>query len=70
MGIPLSNLRIKQIFEDFEADYLVLDTHNAGIGIYDELAKVIYDEERDVEYPAWTCFNDKKDRSLNAKPVV
>lgn len=68
------SIRIKQIFEDFEADYLVLDTHNAGIGIYDELAKVIYDEERDVEYPAWTCFNDKKTAEriviANAKPVV
>lgn len=67
-------IRIKQIFEDFESDYLVLDTQNAGIGIYDELAKVLYDEERDIEYPAWTCFNDEKTAGritiANAKPVI
>lgn len=67
-------VRIKQIFEDFDADYLVLDTHNAGISLFDELGKIIYDEERDKEYEAWTCFNDEKTaeriKNKNAKKVV
>lgn len=67
-------IRIKQIFEDFNADYLVLDTHNAGISIFDELGKILYDEERDKEYEAWTCFNDEKTaeriKNKNAKPIV
>lgn len=51
-------IRIKQLFYDFEADYLVLDTRNGGINVYDRLAKILYDEERDCEYPAWKCMND------------
>lgn len=53
-------IRIKQLFADFEADYCVLDTRNAGIAIFDALAKVLYDEERNVEYTPWTCMNDDR----------
>ena len=52
-------IRIKQLFYDFEADYLVLDLRNGGVLTYDRLAKVLYDEERDCEYPAWKCMNDE-----------
>lgn len=52
-------IRIKQLFYDFEADYLVLDLRNGGVLVYDRLAKVLYDEERDCEYPAWKCMNDE-----------
>lgn len=52
-------IRIKQLFYDFEADYIVLDTRNGGILTYDRLAKVLYDEDRDCEYPAWRCMNDE-----------
>lgn len=52
-------IRIKQLFTDFQADYIVLDTRNGGILLADRLAKVLYDEERDVEYPAWSCMNDE-----------
>lgn len=52
-------LRIKQLFEDFKADYCVLDLRNAGISIYDMLARIQYDPERNKEYPAWTCINDE-----------
>lgn len=52
-------VRIKQLYEDFNADYCVIDLRSAGLGIYDNLAKIIYDEERDKEYAPWVCFNDK-----------
>lgn len=51
-------IRIKQLYYDFEADYCVLDTRNGGILTYDRLAKILYDEDRDCEYPAWLCMND------------
>lgn len=53
-------IRIKQLYEDFEADYCVLDARNGGILIYDALAKILYDEERNIEYAPWTCMNDDK----------
>lgn len=53
-------IRIRQLYEDFGADYIVLDLRNAGISIYDMLANIMYDEERDIEYPPLTCMNDEK----------
>lgn len=53
-------IRIKQLMFDFEADYLVLDIANAGISIYDLGARVIYDDERGIEYPPWCCMNNEE----------
>lgn len=53
-------IRIKQLYYDFDADYVVLDTRNGGLLVYDRLAKVLYDEDRDCEYPAWKCMNDQE----------
>lgn len=52
-------LRIRQLEADFAADYIVLDVRNMGIAIYDQLARVLYDEERGVEYPPLKCMNDE-----------
>ena len=52
-------IRIKQLYYDFDADFLVLDTRNGGLLVYDRLAKILYDEDRDCEYPAWKCMNDQ-----------
>lgn len=51
-------LRIRQIYEDFSCDYIALDLRNAGIAVYDLLAKVMYDEDRGVEYSPLSCMND------------
>ena len=51
-------IRIKQLFNDFDADYCVLDIQNAGRSIYDALAKVLYDEERNCEYAPWKAMNN------------
>jgi len=78
----LQSLRIKQIYHDFEGDYIVLDLHNVGITIFERLAEVTRDEERGIEYDAFTVFEHKslskklieelkeKTLSLNAKPVI
>lgn len=51
--------RIREIMDDFSADYLVLDTRNSGIAVYDCLARYMFDESRNVEYCALTCINDE-----------
>lgn len=48
-------IRMKQLFYDFESDYAVVDTMGNGIGVFDSLCKILYDEERNVEYPAWSA---------------
>ena len=67
-------IRIRQLFEDFGADYIVLDSRNAGISIYDTLAKLLYDEERDCEYAPLSCMNDEnianRIKVAGAKPVI
>lgn len=67
-------IRIKQLFEDFQASYVALDCHGNGMSIYDSLVKVLYDEERDVEYDAWCSFNDEemkaRAKTSNPLPVV
>lgn len=60
MNTDTQALRIKEIFFDFDADYIVLDCQNAGLSVFDSLGKISYDENRDIEYPAFTCFNDKE----------
>lgn len=51
-------IRIRQLYADFDADYIVLDARNLGISIYDTLARVLYDDERGVEYKPLKCMND------------
>lgn len=68
------SIRLKQLYDDFQADYVVMDTLGNGISLYDNCAKVLYDEDRDVEYPAWSAFNndEMKNRALdkNAIPII
>ena len=56
--ISLQAIRIKQLYDDFEADYVCLDGRNGGWGVYSLLAKVMYDEARDVEYSPWVAMNN------------
>lgn len=66
-------LALKRLFYDFQADFIALDTQGAGIGVYDSMTKVQYDEDRDEEYPAFTSFNDEKmseRASKTALPVI
>jgi hypothetical protein len=52
----LQALRAKQLWYDFEADYLVLDLLNAGVSLYDMLGAVTKDDERGIEYPPMTVM--------------
>jgi hypothetical protein len=53
-------IRIKQLYEDFDCDYLVLDTQNLGLGIYDQLTQPLFDKDRNKEYDPWTCINEER----------
>jgi len=78
----LQSLRIKQIYFDFEGDYIVLDLQNAGIAIFERLAEITKDEERGIEYDPFTVFEHKslsnklieelKEKTLgkNAKQII
>ena len=53
-------LRVKQIYNDFNADYIVLDLQQAGITVFERLATITKDDERGKEYPGFTVMNHKK----------
>ena len=55
----LQALRIKQIYEEFQGDILVLDLANAGISVFDALSSVTKDETRNIEYPPYTAMNSE-----------
>ena len=67
-------IRLRQIMEDFDANYLVLDARTYGTLIIDELGKVLYDAERDKEYSPIKVFNNQElaDRCKNteASPII
>ncbi|WP_341323375.1 terminase family protein [Solibacillus sp. FSL H8-0523] len=52
------SLRINQLFNEFAADYLVLDTLNAGIFLLDVLGQGQIDPRNGQEYPPLKCMND------------
>jgi hypothetical protein len=60
-GYELSKqaIRIRQLFNDFEADYIVLDVANNGLAVYQNLARVLYDDERNIEYAPIRAMNNE-----------
>ena len=55
--IDTQAIKVRRIFNDFRADYIVFDARTFGLNFVDSMAKVLYDEERDVEYTPIKCFN-------------
>lgn len=53
-------IRLKQLYYDFEADYVVMDANGNGLGVFDACTTVLTDKARDKEYPAWACINDEE----------
>lgn len=79
LGMANQALRAKQLFFDFEADYMALDTQSIGLSLFEELGKNITDPERNVPYPAFTIcplhelsgqqFEDYISRVTGANPL-
>ena len=67
-------IRIRELYDDFDADYIVIDARNAGVQIIYSLGKILYNESRGVEYePLKTMNNDTYAdvvKNPNAKPVI
>lgn len=53
-------LIIRRLYEDFQCDYIVLDTAGLGLGVYDALATDMVDDDRGEIYPALSCINDSE----------
>ena len=52
-------LVIRKLYDEFQCDYIVIDTNGIGLGCYDALAHDISDPETGEIYPALSCMNDK-----------
>lgn len=53
-------LEIRRYFDEYDCDYLVLDTSGLGIGIYDAIARDMPDPETGEVYPALSCYNNQE----------
>lgn len=75
-GIDIDSqaIRIRQIMEDFNANYLVFDGRTYGTNLVDSMAKILYDEERDKEYIPLKVFNNEalaeRCKNPNASPIM
>lgn len=60
-GIELRKqaIRLRQLYADFDADYMVIDVRNGGPDLIDYLCKTLYDDERCIEYPPIKVMNDE-----------
>ena len=67
-------IRIRQLYEDFDADYIVVDCRNGGLQILYTLQKLLYDEERGIEYSPLKCMNNddyaRVCQDPDAKPCI
>lgn len=53
-------LVIRKLYDEFECDYIVLDTAGIGMGVYDCLARDLLDNETGEVYPALSCCNNSE----------
>lgn len=51
-------LKIRKMFDQYDCDYIVLDTKGVGFGVFDALVRDITDLETGEIYPAISCYND------------
>lgn len=74
VDIEQQAIKVRRIMYDFKADYIVFDGRTYGINFTDAMAKTLYDEERDIEYPPIKVMNNKDlaDRCKNdlAMPIM
>ena len=71
--------RIKEVFYDFDADWIVLDLQNAGISVFDSMTQVTQSNERGLDFPAFTVADsmeipeklkdELRDRTLGVNPL-
>ena len=52
------SLVIRKLYDEFQCDYIVLDTNGVGLGVFDGLVRDISDPDSGEVYPALSCCND------------
>lgn len=67
-------LMIRKLYDEYQCDYIALDTNGIGLGVYDCLARDIVDTETGEIYPAVSCCNNAEMASrctvIGAEKVV
>ena len=53
-------LVIRKYFDEYECDYMVLDTSGLGLGVYDAIARDMPDPDTGEIYPALSCYNNQE----------
>lgn len=53
-------LRIRKLYEEYDADYIVIDAKGVGFGIVDALVRDINDPDTGETYPGLGCKNNKE----------
>lgn len=53
-------IAIRRLYEEYQCDYIVLDTNGLGLGVYDALVRDIVDPDSGVVYSALSCCNNKE----------
>lgn len=53
-------LRIRQLFHEYDCDYLVIDCRGVGMGVTDLLLREQYDPQTGDLFPALTCCNNQE----------
>lgn len=54
-------VRLKELFEEFEADKLIMDTNGNGIAVFKEMQKTQYESTIDKHYKSYTNYNKNSD---------
>jgi hypothetical protein len=74
--------RIKDVWYDFLADYIAIDTANIGTDVYVDLSLPYFNEERGIQMPGFALMNrpemsentrkdlTEKTRGINGLPII
>jgi hypothetical protein len=68
MHSELQAIRIRQLYDDLDCDYIVIDRQGNGISVYENLCKNLYDKERGTDYQALNSINEEKMQNLCLVP--
>lgn len=67
-------IKIRRLYEEYDCDYIVLDTKGIGLGVYDALSGDLTDLDSGEIYPALSCCNNAEMASRctnkNAEKVI
>ena len=65
-------IRLKQLYEDYCADYVVMDCNGTSLPLYEAVSQRQVDPMRGTSYEAWAAFNNEnlKTRAVSDNPLM